>query len=402
MIRTCKYLLVALAIGGCGCSRSDQAPAFTPAPEAGSIPIRWKVQSVESPDRISRSLVGPEFDDQGKPYTERDWTTLELACTPTGNNGEGQAIGIWADYSYTDESGNPVTLKNIFPGTRLIYADKVNGNTHSKWNYEGADLYWFQGGEYKFRAYYPQEISTHAVSSASATTFVIEYPTHEMQQDLLLAYNQVDTADPGIDLSQPVPLSFSHGLAAVRFLIKATYSNTDFLTSCWLQNADTRDFATSGILAYGSETDNESITWVNGYNPPVTERIYHWENTGVEFTSDPSAGTYTPAMAYTEAGTTSGDLYTDNEGWVLILPQTSSGNLQFCFTTRNGEEGIYRVTIPAVTERTQTTDGTTIESREYQPGKRYTYTISITESNLELDLTVADWNERESSHSIVF
>ena len=223
-----------------------------------------------------------------------------------------------------------------------------------------------------------------------------------MQEDLLLAYNYVNTTDPQVDLNQPVALRFSHGLAAVRFLVKATYSNTDYLTSCWLQNADSRDFATSGILAYGSETDEESISWINGYNPPVTERIYYWKNSGVEFSADPTAGTSTPAMAYTRTGTSEGELFAQNNGWVLILPQQSSGNLQFCFTTQSGEEGVYRVSIPKVTERIKASDGSVVESTEYLPGKRYTYTISITETNLILDLTVADWNERESSHSIVF
>ena len=55
-----------------------------------------------------------------------------------------------------------------------------------------------------------------------------------------------------------------------------------------------------------------------------------------------------------------------------------------------------------MTERIKASDGSVVESTEYLPGKRYTYTISITETNLILDLTVADWNERESSHSIVF
>ena len=107
-------------------------------------------------------------------------------------------------------------------------------------------------------------------------------------------------------------------------------------------------------------------------------------------------------MAYTAENATSGDLFTQNNGWVLILPQASSGNLQFCFTTTNGEEAIYRVTIPKITERITASDGSVYESTEYRPGRRYTYTITITEANVDLTLTVADWNERESSYEIVF
>ncbi len=399
MIHAFKYLFPMLAIAAWSCSKPDRAE--NPTPNAASLPIVWEVAGVDTPDARSRALIGPEFDSDGNPYTDRDWTTLEQACTPQNNGGEGEAIGIWADYSYTNSQGDEVLMKNLFEGTRLIYAYKENGNPHSYWNYEGEDYYWYRGGKYKFRAYYPQRLAENVVTSTSASTFVIEYPTHEMQEDLLLAYNYVDTADPQIDLSQPVDLKFSHGLAAIRFFIKANYPNSDRLTSCYLQNAETRDFATSGMLAYGSDTDDESISWVNGYNPPVTERIYYWSNSGVEFTTD-NAGNTTPALAYTDNGTTSGDLYTQNDGWVLILPQTSSGKLQFCFTTQSGQEAVYSVTIPEVTERTQASDGTVVESRAYLPGKRYTYTIAISETDLELTLTVADWNERESSHSIVF
>lgn len=399
MIQACKYLLPVVAIAAWSCSNSDKTTI--PVPETGDTPIAWTVTGVDTPGARSRSLIGPEFDSEGNPYPNRDWITLESACTPQNNGGKGEAIGIWADYSYTDSQGDEVLMTNLFEGTRLIYAYKTDGNPHSNWNYEGDDHYWYRGGKYKFRAYYPQRLAENVVTSTSASTFVIEYPTHEMQEDLLLAYNYVDTTNPRIDLSQPVALKFSHGLAAIRFFIKANYPNSDRLTSCYLQNAETRDFATSGMLAYGSDTDDESISWVNGYNPPVTERIYLWTNSGVEFTTD-AAGNATPALAYSATGTTTGDLYTQNDGWVLILPQASSGNLQFCFTTQSGQEAVYSVTIPEVTEQTQASDGTVVESRKYLPGKRYTYTIAISETDLELTLTVADWNERESSHSIVF
>ena len=87
---------------------------------------------------------------------------------------------------------------------------------------------------------------------------------------------------------------------------------------------------------------------------------------------------------------------------MLILPQASPGSLKFCFTTQSGGDAVFTVTIPQVTERIDNGDGTFTESTEYLPGKRYTYTVSISKTDLELTLTVADWNERESSHSIIF
>ena len=337
----------------------------------------------------SRSLIGSQ--------TDMGDISIEQACTPTADGGDGEAIGIWADYSYSDADGVQTTVKNLFEGTRLIYADKVNGNPYDDWNYADTDLYWFVGGKYKFRGYFPQKLEDQVLSTSDATTFAMTYSTSDFQEDLLVAYNEVDTTNPQVDLSLPVTLNFKHALAAVRFRVEASYDNTDYLTSCYLQNADTKDFASIGILVYGTETAADDFFWSMSYNPPATERIYYWSNSGVEFSTETQTSTVRPALAYTQAGTTSGEQFTRNDGWLLILPQASSGNLQFCFTTRNAEEGVYRVTIPKGTEYDDNGD---VISEEYRPGKRYTYTIRINEADVELTITAADWNVRDSSYDI--
>lgn len=396
MFHLLKYTFPVWLLAAWSCNKSSVGNP--PAPTPGTTPITWDVVDVGTPGAESRSLIGPDKDSEGNPYVDPDWVTIEHACTSDAEGGEGKAIGIWADYTYMDTDGMETTIKDLFQGTRLIYE---TGSGTNRWDYEGEDLYWLMGGKYKFRAYFPQELNQYVVSSTNATTFVIQYPTHQVQEDLLLAYNATDTNDPQTDLNDPVELRLKHGLAALRFRIKANFANSDELTSCYLQNSDTRDFATSGMLAYGSEANEESISWVMGYYPPVTERIYYWSNDGIPFSTD-DTGNATAAMAYSQTGATAGEMYTQNNGWVLILPQPSSGNLRFCFTTKQGDKAIYSVTIPKVTERTDNGDGTFTESTDYLPGKRYTYTITISRTDVELTLSVADWNERDSSHSIIF
>lgn len=387
MIRMMKYapLLMLFAAGSCGKQHTTEIPRV---PESGTVPIVWSVD-MEKNGVASRSLIGSQADAGDIPITQ--------ACTPTADGGEGEAIGIWADYTYTDADGMQATVKNLFAGTRLIYADKAGGNPYDSWNYAGTDLYWFVGGKYKFRGYFPQKLEDQVLTTSDATTFAMTYSTSDYQEDLLVAYNEVGTTDPSVDLSQPVTLNFKHALAAVRFRVEASYDNTDYLTSCYLQNADTKDFASIGILVYGTETAADDFFWSMSYNPPATERIYYWSNSGVEFSTETQTSTVRPALAYTQTGTTSGEQFTRNDGWLLILPQASSGNLQFCFTTRNAEEGIYRVNIPKGTEYD---DSGAVISEEYQPGKRYTYTIRITEADVELTITAADWNVRDSSYDI--
>lgn len=389
-----QITLLTLAAALAGCSDED-APGTPPLPPASERPIYWDVRGVEHPG--TRSLVGPDT----KPGEDTpDWITLQQACTPTANSGEGKAIGIWADYSYTQPDGYVSTVHDIFKGTRLIYNQASGDNPHSFWNYEGDDLYWFVGGDYKFRAYFPQKLASYVLSSANASTFAMSYPSHWVQEDLLVAYKKVNTANSATDLSQPVDLSFSHALAAVRFRIQADYVESGRLTSCWLQSAADKAFFTDGTLAYGDENNSEQLTWLPGYFPPVTEHFYYWQNSGVSFstTGTDAEQSRTPATAYTAAGTTDGKLFADNGGWVLICPQPSTGKLQFCFTLAATGDAVYRVTLPDITAKAQ--DGT--ESREFLPGKRYTYTITITKTELDLSLSISDWNLRESSSQITF
>lgn len=373
-------------------SACNEGGEETPCPPTSGTVIRWNVAGVDAPHEKTRSLVGPERPD-------RDWATLEEACTPLPG-GEGKAVGIWADHTYRNTAGEEQTSKDIFEGTRLIYKTKTDGNPHSNWNYEGKDLYWLPGS-YKFRAYFPQKLTDYVVSTSNATAFAIGYPTYEVQEDMVVAYQEVDTTDPQTDLGRPVVLNFKHTLAALRFRFQADYTNSDRLTSCWLQNteAPTDDFgfSTGGFLTYGTETNKEQLTWSYGYRPPVTESIYKWSNEGVDFSTDNAAQQRIAATAYTAAGTTEGTLYTQNKGWLLILPQPSPGTLQLCFTTRNGGEAVYRITLPEITQQNDES-----VSYAYEAGKRYTYTVTISKTKFDLALSVADWNERNSSHEIIF
>lgn len=123
-----------------------------------------------------------------------------------------------------------------------------------------------------------------------------------------------------------------------------------------------------------------------------------------------------------------GSLYCRNSGWLLIPPQESYGKLWLCFTTKRGGRTLYKVRLPKKTGTrlkkdgtliTESTDGTgstgstgstdgtdgtdaTNVKDVWAAGKRYTYLVTISESNLEIDVSIKDWNERKHSTEIVF
>ena len=354
----------------CACTNDD---ATETAPPAEAVPICWHVKPEEV--MSSRAMI----ESSGGKTADK---VLQEACTPGLG---GQSIGIWADLN----AGESV-LYNIFSDVELIYQDKEDGNPYSYWNYPGEPLIWSRFGTYRFRAYYPRSIKDYVLSTSNATTFVIEeYNTATMQEDVLVAYKQVNTNYDNLYI--PVELNMKHAMAALqfRFRFEKGYEDADHLTSFWLQNSDKRDFASVGLLIYGTEDNPNEIDWQEAYQPLESQKMYYWENSGLLFDSH-AGSTDTVAVAYTAAGTTKGTEYTTNNGNLLIIPQNSDGTVNLCFTTRNGGSTVYRVPIPKET-------GTGVGNSQFIPGHQYIYTIIITETNLQVKLSIAPWNLLKSS-----
>ena len=81
-----------------------------------------------------------------------------------------------------------------------------------------------------------------------------------------------------------------------------------------------------------------------------------------------------------------GSEYTTNDGWLLVVPQkVKAETLRFYYTLKYTGEQIYSVNIPAIT---------------YEHGKKYTYMLEISGSDVEISLTIAPWNKMDSSYDI--
>lgn len=393
-----------------GCS-NDEEP-IAPTPEAAPTSISWSVLPVDGM-QSSRALVNND-------------AALQAACA----NGTGEGIGIWGDYDLTI-NGVKSTIEGFLDDVKLVYYGiSATEDSPTGWDYVADDQFWELGGQYRFRAYYPQTaIRDHVISSSNATTFVINYNTTQLQEDLLVAYQPINTMQ--WNLAEPVPLQFRHALAGLRFQfqLEQGLNETDYLTSCWLQNTSARDFTSVGMLAYGTEDPNNNneynpnwLDWHESYNSPATEKMYYWKcprtgsTGGIEIKMQGSAN---PATAYTNAtGTTEGTAFLNNDGYVLIIPQQSDGTVQLCFTTYEGGETVYRIPLPQVTGTSTDTQrgnfsydenntlilGSAIDASgtDFVAGYLYTYMVTITKTNLGMTLSIAPWNELKSSFDISF
>lgn len=366
--------------------------------------VRWDVSGVEG--FSTKALINNAYD-------------VQTACTPESEGGKGQTIGIWADYDITID-GTKHTVENVFKGTRLIY-NPSSSATDTKWEYMGDPAYWVAGGKYIFRAYYPSGEVSVLESSSSAKAFVVEANTVSTQRDLLLAFNSFDTvtgeyADGSTgNMSNPVPFFFRHAMAAVKvcFRFEDGFYSEDAITSCWFENSVNDDFAITGMMTYGDgvNLDEGKIQWIKSYSPASGLQYYLWKHPdGVPFSSDAESSKIATAYSVFSDGDT-GEKFTGQDGFVMIIPQPSTGNQHICFTTRNGGNAVFRIAIPKKTGTSNVKylanpdDPSTHKDSEgcdFIPGWRYTYTIVITKTDAEILLGIAPWNKLDSSFSISF
>lgn len=434
MKRPILYIIIAAALlAGCG----HDADMPSPSPDGTDKPMIFGSVSGDAASPSQKSLIGSD----GKPLGVGEEYLADL-CDPAKG---GNAIAIWGDYCPNDELASSSRPKyvQIFSRTPLR-CDTSDGG--EGWYYDPV-RYWFDDCSYRFRAYYPSVISP--VTSSDISTLSLEYFSNNVQQDLCIAYNEADSGAEGFDPAQAVELYFRHTLAALRICFQLDYETSDVITSCWFENTEKEDFAVSGILFCErresggriftsaeppKELESEAyFQWLEGYCPaPVYDRFYEWKCTygadgepnGLPIATvlNETTGELDPiekAYAYDSnaESTAKGDTFIGNGGWLLIMPQTSSGKLQLCFTTKHGgESAVFRVNIPKNTGPVIDDDGdyvdadghkvpTAAQAAQYdrwRAGKRYTYTVKIRRSDLQLSLAVADWNMRYSSTQIEF
>ena len=327
--------------------------------------IGWNIYTEDHTDKFgpeTRALVD-------------DYSSLKNACTQTEYR-EAEKIGLLGKFTLVGSSSI------VFDNVDLWWWLKEDGNPYidqegdnSCWNYPGTNVYWTDNAEYTFKAYYPKS-KVQLQPGSNADKLLAVYDTETSQYDFMLANKKLGAYE-----ENPITLTMQHALAALKFDFQFVDDDvTDELLACWLENHDDDGFYTSSTLNYSN-----GIVWPKSTATSVGTAVYYWEPyVPLVITGD------SPAEAYsTAAATGRGQIYTENSGWLLVIPQSSdvAGCLKLCFRTSTGGNTIYRVDLPAY---------------EFLAGNRYTYHIKMTSTNIEVGLTIASWNERKSSYEIDF
>lgn len=335
------YLMV-FALELFSCCQSGETPTDTP-----NTPIRWSITSVIGQEK-SRMLIG---------YGEYE-QSLEEACS------NAEAIAIWGNYTQ-----NNINYE-AFNNTPLTY--------QTDWNYTGGYRYWKSNSHYKFRACYPKNALRRFIAATDADCVEIVFDTETLQEDLLVAYKEVDSET--WNHREAVPLEMHHALTALRFQFQTIDNVSMSLQSFSLDNGTEigGGLSTLGTLVY----DNDEVSLEDwNTDTPALGGIYEWEypimdaDDGLIFTQSERATAY----QFT-ANTIIGTQYLRNNGYVLIIPQKYDGTTKMNFTI-DGKS--YHVNLPA---------------KDFLPGYRYTYLIQVTGDNaVTLSCAVQPWTLKEEN-----
>lgn len=275
-------------------------------------------------------------------------------------------FGIYGLYAQDSCS---VTGKNVFLSTDAV---SVSYRTNS-WEYD--DLaYWSINQFYRFRAYHPYSGSAFNVLNSSSVDLIsIDYKVASGTEDLMFAFWKGQANEAVI--SQRVPMTFVHALAGLSFSIRfgkdVDDNRTDNITS----------FAVSGIIPNGTvlythpdgDFDAATMIWI-AENYDASTKYYQWTGSKPFYKLD-GAHTATP-------------IFDGENNVVMAIPQSSSGAkgpTKVFFTTSEGGDAVNEITLPEV---------------QWEPGVIYSYTFIISQSKIDVEITIKDWEPVEINEDI--
>lgn len=261
--------------------------------------------------------------------------------------------------SYTDALGDTYT-------DQWVYGDPSKYNCGTD---EEPRRPWNRLLSHQFRAFHPYDATGNNVenglpdgniqSMSDAQRLVLDYYTQTNKFDLMVART---IRHPLADGVGKVTMNFQHVLSALQFKVKYAAEIEDLLVGAHLNGV-----SASGVLYYGVMLAGDSDTNIRWTPAPISDNNYIWEGS-VAFNNN------TEAVAF------------DGDGVIFAIPQTiEEDQVTFVFKTGVGDTAIHRAKLPAIT---------------WQPGKKYIYTMTLKGAELDVAVTIKEWNEVKSNVDI--
>ncbi len=288
--------------------------------------------------------------------TKGDWQKDAISFAPVASKPTKAIIS-----GTTYPTGESFKVSAFHNGTAAYFegltASRISDNL---WE-TSSSQYWPLGGSLLFHAYSPASASaTIGASGVSVSGYTIQNTT-QMETDFCYASATVANCD---NHPNAVPLAFSHALSQVVFRVKAAgYYSTNTTTVSLAMTS----LSLSGICSVGD------FSSADGWENQGTERTYSLSNSSTALTYNNRQPNTIDVCSY------------------LFIPQELGANAAITVgynITQTVDANNYTLTNSPVTIPL----GTGIN--EWQPGKKYIYTISIGMDNvINFTVTAVGWQD---------
>ena len=286
----------------------------------------------------------------------------------TDSNLKNHPFGVFGVYS--DVAGDE-NCTNVFL-TSAAKQVSWSWNT-DKWTYDPLQ-YWKLNKFYRFRAYHPYSGSAFSINAMSDVDDIfIEYAINAGKEDLLVGFQTVESTASNI--KNKVKFAFKHALCALEF--KIAFKNDPFIEDSYTDNLTSFHLSgliPTGTLQYTHEDGNylsDVIKWDATYFDDG--KYYEWIGSK-------------PFLKYNGSNATT---VFDDKGLVFCIPQTCSPaetkQTTVNFKTEKAGNAIHSAPLPKM---------------QWEPGKIYSYTLLVNKSDLEISVTIKDWDEIQANEDL--
>ena len=288
----------------------------------------------------------------------------------TDSNLKNHSFGVFGVYS--DVAGDE-NCTNVFLSSA---AQEVSWNTDKKkWTYDPLQ-YWKLNKFYRFRAYHPYSGSAFSINAMSDVDDIfIEYAINAGKEDLLVGFQTVESTASNI--KNKVKFAFKHALCALEF--KIAFKNDTFIENGYTDTLTS--FHLSGLIPTGTlqytHEDGNNLSEVIKWHATYFDDGEYYEWTGSK-----------PFPKYNDTGTNATTVF-DGNGLVFCIPQTCSPadtkQTIVYFKTEKAGDAVHSAPLP---------------NMQWEPGKIYSYTLLINKSDLEISVTIKDWDEIQANEDL--
>ena len=284
----------------------------------------------------------------------------------TDSNLKNHPFGVFGVYS--DVAGDE-NCTNVFLSSA---AQQVSWNTN-KWTYDPLQ-YWKLNKFYRFRAYHPYSGSAFSINAMSDVDDIfIEYAINAGKEDLLVGFQTVESTASNI--KNKVKFAFKHALCALEF--KIAFKNDPFIEDSYTDNLTS--FHLSGLIPTGTL----QYTHEDGNN---LSEVIKWHAT---YFDDGEYYEWTGSKLFPKYNGSNATTVFDDKGLVFCIPQTCSPadtkQTTVNFKTEKAGNAVHSAPLPKM---------------QWEPGKVYSYTLLINKSDLEISVTIKDWDEIQANEDL--